>query len=279
MIGGLRFFSMDSDISSGDSTGGISSLSDFAIFYRIGRQSGIIEKALNDHSIPFQTIGEEPYFMKKELQPLRYLMLSQIQPGNEYLRKKIRDHNLESYLIKSFESGFPDKEPIDSRIIEICRTYLSDHDQLSEQYGDTFLRSLEQIGDTSGLYELLTLGHSVDAYEPGLERVSILTLHASKGLEFPCVFITGCEEGLIPYNMFSSQKSDPDEEQRLLYVGMTRAKTFLFLSHARHRNLFGKHLTQSRSRFLDYIENELIDSRIESRKRAKRKDDGQTSLF
>jgi DNA helicase-2/ATP-dependent DNA helicase PcrA len=72
------------------------------------------------------------------------------------------------------------------------------------------------------------------------DRVKLLTLHAAKGLEFPYVFIAGCEAGLIPWESEKEERRDPAEESRLFYVGLTRAKTQVFLSRARVRSLWGK---------------------------------------
>jgi superfamily I DNA/RNA helicase len=106
-----------------------------------------------------------------------------------------------------------------------------------------------------------------------------MTLHAAKGLEFRSVFITGCEEGLIPYSLFHEQVSDPDEERRLLYVGMTRARNYLFLTHAARRFIFGREYRLRRSSFLESIQEELFElSKSDYRKRVK-KVDIQPGLF
>lgn len=93
---------------------------------------------------------------------------------------------------------------------------------------------------------------------PG-EAVTLMTLHRSKGLEFPVVFIAGCEEGLLPFRREGESLSEEgmEEERRLFYVGMTRAKNRLFLSHARKRALFGKIREARPSPFLRDIEEEL----------------------
>jgi DNA helicase-2/ATP-dependent DNA helicase PcrA len=72
------------------------------------------------------------------------------------------------------------------------------------------------------------------------EKVTLLTLHAAKGLEFPYVFIIGCEAGLLPYEPGPSTDVDPEEERRLVYVGLTRASRQLFLSYAKKRFLWGE---------------------------------------
>jgi DNA helicase-2/ATP-dependent DNA helicase PcrA len=91
------------------------------------------------------------------------------------------------------------------------------------------------------------------------ERVQLMTLHAAKGLEFDAVFVTGLEEGLLPHRKSMLRKATLEEERRLLYVGMTRARDHLALSYARTRLIGGKGLASSPSRFLDEMPRNLFD--------------------
>ncbi|HHJ06804.1 MAG TPA: hypothetical protein ENK24_04820, partial [Anaerolineae bacterium] len=100
------------------------------------------------------------------------------------------------------------------------------------------------------------LRDETDAYDSRADRITLMTLHASKGLEFPVVFIVGCEEGLLPYQK-AGEPLDSEEERRLFYVGMTRAQEKLILTRSKKRFLFGKWLNNAPSRFLDDIENIL----------------------
>jgi DNA helicase II / ATP-dependent DNA helicase PcrA len=134
-------------------------------------------------------------------------------------------------------------------------------------------------GDTAQFIESLQLGTDADLYKANIENVSLMTLHASKGLEFKCVFIAGCEDGLLPYQIFENHKADIDEERRLLYVGMTRAEKYLYLSHAQRRFIFNKEYALHRSPFIDKIEKELIEQSQAGPKKKQKKDDGQMSLF
>ncbi|MDP2652789.1 MAG: ATP-dependent helicase [Candidatus Omnitrophota bacterium] len=111
------------------------------------------------------------------------------------------------------------------------------------------------------------------------EKVSLMSLHASKGLEFPAVFIAGCEETLLPLNL-ERMTGDPDEERRLFYVGMTRAKEQLFLLRARRRRLYGKMRENAASPFLSDIAEALkeYEKAAGARKRPK-KGEGQMTLF
>jgi superfamily I DNA/RNA helicase len=107
-----------------------------------------------------------------------------------------------------------------------------------------------------------------------------MTLHASKGLEFPVVFIVGCEETLIPYQR-EGKACDLEEERRLFYVGMTRAREKLILTHAKTRFLFGQRAKNPPSRFLNDIETALKE--VQKRKIRKfskeKKDEPQLKLF
>lgn len=95
-----------------------------------------------------------------------------------------------------------------------------------------------------------------EAREFTVEKVSLLTLHAAKGLEFSVVFIVGCEDGLVPLKL-KGRKADLAEERRLFYVGMTRAKERLYFVHTKKRVLFGKTQASLASPFLSDIENQL----------------------
>ncbi len=104
----------------------------------------------------------------------------------------------------------------------------------------------------------VSLLSSVDRSDDTKNAVTLLTLHAAKGLEFPVVFITGMEEGILPlYNGGEPDRKEIEEERRLYYVGMTRAKQRLYCTGARVRHRFGEYLTQVPSRFLGEIPEEL----------------------
>jgi DNA helicase-2/ATP-dependent DNA helicase PcrA len=106
----------------------------------------------------------------------------------------------------------------------------------------------------------VSLVTDVDLYEDKGNRVSLMTLHCAKGLEFPMVFIIGIEEGLLPHYRRGEEIEDMEEERRLFYVGMTRAKEGLFLSRAERRSTFGVGRANLPSRFLDELPIELIKS-------------------
>ena len=123
-----------------------------------------------------------------------------------------------------------------------------------------------------------------EALDPRAEAVTLMTIHASKGLEFPVVFIAGCEDGIIPYipvDESTIPEDDLDEERRLLYVAMTRAQDEVFLTRADRRTLHGRHCRNPQSRFLDQISEELYDflSPLDDTARMYRKQPQQCDLF
>jgi len=120
-----------------------------------------------------------------------------------------------------------------------------------------------------------------DVYDQTKDAVTLLTMHASKGLEFPIVFIAGVEEGLTPYQ-FNEGEVNEEEERRLFYVGMTRAEEELHLIHTNERNFFGDKHEMQKSRFLSDIPEQLVEKKEQERKiREKKKEvpDEQESLW
>jgi DNA helicase-2/ATP-dependent DNA helicase PcrA len=123
------------------------------------------------------------------------------------------------------------------------------------------MMELEREGEEVSLETFLdkvSLVSDIDLYEDKGNRVSLMTLHCAKGLEFPGVFILGMEEGLLPHYRRGEESEDLEEERRLFYVGMTRAKERLFLTRAEKRYTFGVGRANLPSRFLDEIPMELI---------------------
>jgi superfamily I DNA/RNA helicase len=134
--------------------------------------------------------------------------------------------------------------------------------------------------NTSEFLAAAALFADTDAYSPRVEKVSLMTLHAAKGLEFPVVFIAGCEAKLIPYQRPHSDPADIQEERRLFYVAMTRAMEKLYLTRAKTRRIFGKPEKRLISPFVADIENRLIEDESPGSKPKKRGgQQRQLSLF
>lgn len=120
--------------------------------------------------------------------------------------------------------------------------------------------SLEQ------LLEDISLISDIDNYDEAQETVTLMTLHSAKGLEFPNVFLMGMEEGVFPGMRSFGDEEEIEEERRLCYVGITRAKERLFITRAQSRTLFGSTKYNPPSRFLEEIPEELLDRKEERMK-------------
>jgi superfamily I DNA/RNA helicase len=129
--------------------------------------------------------------------------------------------------------------------------------------------------DLPAFREAIALWHEGDL-ELGPQKVALLTLHAAKGLEFPLVFIAGCEDGLLPLRLPWLPPADLEEERRLLYVGMTRAKHRLVLVAARRRSLFGRTIESRACPFLDDLRAGLL---VDQHKAAQPRRPRQMSLL
>ena len=111
----------------------------------------------------------------------------------------------------------------------------------------------------SDFLEGITLSSDIDNMEEAEETVTLMTLHSAKGLEFPVVFLVGMEEGIFPGYKYIGEPKELEEERRLCYVGITRAKEHLFLTCSKQRTIFGSTSCNQVSRFLREIPSDLLD--------------------
>ena len=241
LIGGHSFFSIDSARSDGDKNN--LSFSDFAILYRTSAQLKPIIEALQRSGMPFVKLSDDLLCDKK---PIKNLLknLTDDMPVSEQLENLPEDlkSEIEDYVLKYLKS-------------------------MAVQYPTR----IEFIHEVSLLKEFDTLDERAD-------RISLMTLHASKGLEFNCVFIVGLENGIMP--LYRAEIPEQiEEERRLLYVGMTRAKQQLFLSRAIKRTLFGKQENLEISPFLDKIEKDLITLSKYEKEQKEQEKSNQLTLF
>ncbi len=148
--------------------------------------------------------------------------------------------------------------PIDEKINFIFKSLNSIYfDKYSDQR-DEFNSPAGEFGlNTAEFLTKMALQTDTDLYDPKVEKVALLTLHAAKGLEFPVVFITGCETDLMPFRPPEGEVQDVGEERRLFYVAMTRARDVLYLTYAKKRRVYGKLGQREPSPFLTDIENKL----------------------
>ncbi len=150
-----------------------------------------------------------------------------------------------SGLQAAIQDGTDEGEERWANVVEL-RNHAAEFDEIAAPEG--LARFLEEVALVSDQDEL----------EDVPDRVTLITLHAAKGLEFPVVFIVGMEEGLLPHRRALEDERELEEERRLAYVGMTRAKDRLYLVHAHHRSTYGIGAQSDPSRFLAELPEELL---------------------
>lgn len=154
------------------------------------------------------------------------------------------------YVLRLKEEGTPEAQARIENLEELQNAIR----QFEEERGEeaTLQSFLEEIALVS----------DIDSMDETQEAVTLMTLHISKGLEFPVVFMVGCEEGLFPSSRSIEAEDETaiEEERRLAYVGMTRARKKLFLTHARSRRVWGQEQNHPPSRFLNELPVELVDN-------------------
>ncbi|MBE9058234.1 DNA helicase PcrA [Sphaerospermopsis sp. LEGE 08334] len=168
-------------------------------------------------------------------------------PGSEILEGILDDSN---YIRDLMEQG---TDEADNRISNVKELF-----NAITQFED------DNKGDDISLQAFLqsaALSSDLDNLKEGQTAVSLMTLHASKGLEFPVVFLVGLEQGLFPGYRSLQDPASLEEERRLCYVGITRAKERLYLSHARERRLYGSREPALRSQFLDELPPDLLTTK------------------
>ncbi len=231
LLGGASFLSLDSGRADGGAEHGLS-FADIAVLYRTDAQSGPLAEALGRAGMPFQKRSHDRLLDRPAVRALVRALRDRPPAGDRSLAARL------ATAAGAQTDGGEAAEALDLLA------------PLAARCGDDLDRFLAE----------LALGDEVDTWDPRADRVSLLTLHAAKGLEFPVVFLVGCEDGLLPLR-FGPQPSPEEtaEERRLFFVGMTRARSHLFLSHARKRAWRGSVREAEPSPFLADLEAALLD--------------------
>ena len=171
------------------------------------------------------------------------MTLAEGEPASSVLEACLERSGLRAAL----EDGTEEGGERWANLVEL-RNHAAEFDQIAAPEG--LARFLEEVALVS----------DQDTLEERPDRVTLITLHAAKGLEFPVVFMVGLEEGLLPYARALDDERELEEERRLTYVGMTRAKDRLFLVHARHRSAWGSGGVEVEpSRFLADLPEDLLE--------------------
>ncbi len=193
----------------------------------------------------------------------RQIRLCEFLDGFLSMKKKIKGLTVEKKLIFLAEStklseiinSSPKAEEAINRLIDLSRTL---------------------DNNISDFFSMTALQTDTDTYTAKAEKVAFMTMHAAKGLEFPVVFVAGCESGFIPFKRSDKDSTDIDEERRLFFVAMTRAKERLYLTCAKKRKIYGKTEKRTLSPFVGEIEEHLRTH--EEPALGKKRKDGHTQM-
>ena len=320
MVGGTSMFSRDSgrvgDADAGDAE--VRSFADFAVLHRLGSQRVALVEAFDRSGIPYQVVGQAGLAEHREVRGALALLRLPDHPlpalaallgagksslptdALERLADEVAAQGVAAALahaavgspaqrrrlagLAALWADLPAAGPVAGSVGQALAGWLAWQGETATPAQTARAAQLQAIAaaygeDVTGFLTALALQRDGDGYDPRADRVAILTLHAAKGLEFPVVFMAGCEEGLLPY-LPPNKPADIAEERRLFYVGMTRARAQLIVTHAQRRLLYGRTVEAPVSRFVDEIAAALKEVQAQAVRPAKPvKEDPQLPLF
>ena len=252
LFGGHSFFSIDSGRSR-DAEAADVSFADVAVLYRTEAQADAVAEALHRSGMPFQ-------------QRAHTRLLD--HPGAAALMDAVRVHHTDAPIAARLAAARDSVASTPEAAADANAAFPLLH-PLALTCGDDLDRFLSEAA----------LATQVDTWDPRADRISLLTLHAAKGLEFPVVFIVGCEDGILPLTFGAAEPAALEEERRLFYVGVTRAKTRLFLCRATQRLWRGRLQSLPPSPYLAAIEERLLERRRAHPSGRRKKPADQMQLF
>src|SRR5260221_14660417 len=248
----------------------------FAVLYRTNAQSRTIEEALLHSGVPYILVGGTKFYERKEIKDIISYMKVLSNPKDKVAQKRIeklgvrRLAKFQSFHNKISEGNFEDYstlELMDNLVREIG--YLDLYQKQTEE-NITRLENIKELRSVATqfpnindfLENVALVEQEVSSKLKGDEnnQVTLMTLHAAKGLEFPIVFIVGLEEGIFPHSRSLFDTAQLEEERRLAYVGITRAKEILYLTYANQRLFLGQNTSNPPSRFIIDIPESLLES-------------------
>lgn len=246
------------------------SLSDVAVLYRMNAQSRTLEEVFLHHSIPYTLVGGTRFYERKEVKDVLSLLsfLANQKDTIAFSRiEKIGKRRAQKFL--EYVNEFNEKKYLETKAtIDILDEavakieYLALYD-VNNPEDKARLENIKEMRSVAVEFpELIEFLENVSLVEQEYmpaeqkkngtrpEAVTLMTFHAAKGLEFKMVFMVGMEEGMFPHSQALFDNGDLEEERRLCYVGITRAKEKLFMTFAKRRLFFGQRNTNTISRFI-----------------------------
>lgn len=253
-------------------------LSDFAILYRTNAQSRVLEEAFLHSGLPYSLVGGVRFYARREVKDIISYLRLVINPKDSVSRR--RAEKIGKRRLFAFEEAIANTSEVDKlttldlmdSIIEKT-SYLelydaNDPEDFMRLENIKELRSVaSQFPNLVNFLENIALVESEYFSESntrnskkGKNRATLMTIHAAKGLEFSVVFLVGLEEGLFPHSQAFFDAEQMEEERRLAYVAITRAKDLLYLVYSAQRLYFGQRTSNPPSRFIIDIPESLLEN-------------------
>lgn len=253
-------------------------LSNVAVLYRMNAQSRTIEEIFLHFGIPYKLVGGVRFYDRKEVKDvlsyISYLSNQQDAAALKRIKKlgKRRFGEFEFYRQEFNEANYGEEKDTISIIDEVLKRsgYLERYDT-EDSEDRARLENIKELRSVAIEFpDLIQFLENValveQEYMPDGQKlmenddaVTLMTMHAAKGLEFKMVFIVGLEEGVFPHAQSLFDFGDLEEERRLCYVGVTRAKEHLYLTYAKQRVIFGQRNTATPSRFIFELPEEVLE--------------------
>jgi DNA helicase-2/ATP-dependent DNA helicase PcrA len=250
---------------------------DFCVLYRTNAQSRSIEEIFIHNSIPYVLIGGTKFYERKEIKDALAYLKVLTNPKDKISLKRIEKMGKGRFtkfleFQQNFTQDLPTLELLDNVIK--ATDYLTLYDEKDEEDQQRLenikeLRSvavtfpeINQFLENVSLVEQENMPDHIRDEKGKKNAINLMTLHAAKGLEFKVIFMVGMEEGLFPHSRSMMDKNELEEERRLCYVGMTRAREKLFLTYARRRLIFGQKTTNIVSRFILELPEQALERNL-----------------
>lgn len=261
------------------------SYSDIAILYRTNAQSRSLEESLLHGAIPYTIVGGIRFYDRKEVKDVLSYLKYLVNPKDTVSKARIEKIGIRRFeKFEEYRNSLADQQLTDSTTLDLMDSIIQKIDYLSlfQKQSEENLARLENIKELRSvatefpnIFEFLENVALVEAEQDSNKRhrltgykqdernmVTLMTLHSAKGLEFSVVFIVGMEEGLFPHSRSLADPTQLEEERRLAYVGITRAKHTLYLTYASRRLYFGENISNPPSRFIIDIPEYLTEGLV-----------------